>query len=182
MNIYEELFYSMHPDFFKQEYLKDFSEENIYEEMILFLSEFDEQLYKKEFSQNISFGFYEGDVNSLKKIVAKVSESWVQYFNEDTKVFCGYVDGNIACFCIVDDMGEVMLDGKSVKVAGPGCVGTVPEFRNQGLGLTMVKKVTEFLKAEGYDLSYIHYTGVAPWYAKLGYKTVLRWNKNGFIF
>jgi hypothetical protein len=45
----------------------------------------------------------------------------------------------------------------------------------------MVKGVTQILKEEGYDLSYIHYTGVAPWYHKLGYRTVLKWNKSGVL-
>ena len=37
------------------------------------------------------------------------------------------------------------------------------------------------LKEEGYDLSYIHYTGVAPWYAKLGYRTILKWDRHGIL-
>ena len=43
----------------------------------------------------------------------------------------------------------------------------------------MIKHVTQILKDEGYDYSYIHYTGVASWYEKLGYKTSIKWNKNG---
>lgn len=181
MNIYQELFNSMHPDFFKQEYLKTFSEDEVFDEMILPLSEFDRQLYKKAFPSKVSFGFFKGDIAILKNTVAQVEEDWVQYFNENTRVYCGFIEGKIASFCIVDNMGTHQLNGQTIKVAGPGCVGTVPEYRNQGLGLTMVKKVTELLKQEGYDLSYIHYTGVASWYAKLGYKTVLQWNKKGVI-
>lgn len=55
-------------------------------------------------------------------------------------------------------------------------------FRNthhSGIGLTMVKNVPRILKDEGYDYSYIHYTGAALWYEKLGYQTSLKWNKNG---
>ncbi len=68
-----------------------------------------------------------------------------------------------------------------MKVGGPGCVGTLPEYRNKGIGLIMVKHVTQILKEEGYDYSYIHFTGVAPWYEKLGYKTTIRWTKNGVV-
>ena len=39
----------------------------------------------------------------------------------------------------------------------------------------------QILKEEGYDYSYIHYTGVAPWYEKLGYQTFAKWNKNGVL-
>ena len=45
----------------------------------------------------------------------------------------------------------------------------------------MVKHVTQILKEEGYDYSYIHFTGVAPWYEKLGYKTSVQWTKNGVV-
>lgn len=60
-----------------------------------------------------------------------------------------------------------------------GCVGTLPEYRDRGIGLTMVKHVTGILREEGYDYSYIHYTYLAPWYEKLGYKTVIKWGRNG---
>ena len=73
------------------------------------------------------------------------------------------------------------INGRELKIGGPGCVGTLPEYRKKGIGLTMVKKVTEILKEEGYDYSYIHFTGVAPWYEKLGYETILKWNKHGLL-
>ena len=70
---------------------------------------------------------------------------------------------------------------RGLKIGGPGCVGTVPEYRRQGIGLRLVQLATGILKDQGYDLSYIHYTAVAPWYAKLGYQTVLKWNGRGFL-
>ena len=42
-------------------------------------------------------------------------------------------------------------------------------------------KGTEILKNEGYDLSYIHYTGVADWYARLGYQSILQWTSQGIL-
>ncbi len=66
-------------------------------------------------------------------------------------------------------------------LAGPGCVGTLPQYRKQGIGLEMVRRATLLLKAEGFDLSWIHYTHLERWYGKLGYKTVLRWNREGLI-
>lgn len=176
---FEKLFDSMYPDFFKQDYLKDFPEDKFCEEMIMNLKDFDSAAYTKSFPENVSFGFYKGTVEELQKAVAKVDEGWVQYFNKTDRVFCGFIDGNITSFCLLDDMGTHKLGETEVKVGGPGCVGTIPEFRNRGIGLVMVKKGTEILKSEGYDISFIHYTGVAPWYAKLGYQTILKWNKNG---
>ena len=67
------------------------------------------------------------------------------------------------------------------EISGPGCVGTVPAYRKKGIGLEMVRRATIMLKEEGFDLSWIHYTHIGPWYEKLGYRTVLRWNGKGFI-
>ena len=71
------------------------------------------------------------------------------------------------------------MDGRKVRVGGPGCVGTLPAYRRRGIGLKMVEKATQILKERGFDYSYIHYTGVGPWYAKLGYELILQWDKHG---
>ena len=91
--------------------------------------------------------------------------------------YCAFVDGRVAAFCLVEDMCTF----QGLRVGGPGCVGTLPEFRRQGIGLKMVQNATALLRDRGFDLSYIHYTGVASWYAKLGYRTVLRWGREGFV-
>ena len=172
-----ELFDSLYPDFFKIGSVKSLPDNAVYEEMALTLGDksFERE---EELGEDISFGVYDGDVDTLKAAVTKVDRDWVQYF-DGARVFCGYCGGKIASFCIVDDMGEHILNGQSVKVGGPGCVGTVPEFRRKGIGLAMVARVTKLLADEEFDISYIHYTGVADWYAKLGYKTFAKWNRNG---
>ncbi|MCQ2910783.1 MAG: GNAT family N-acetyltransferase [Clostridia bacterium] len=175
----KKLFYSMHPNFFEDEYIKSISSEKIYDEQILFLDEYDHNVYNKNFDDNISFGFYDGDLDEFKKSVALVVERWTLYFREDTRIYCAYLGDEIASFCMVEDMGLHYAGDKIIKVGGPGCVGTIPKYRNLGIGLTMVNNVTQILKDEGYDVSYIHYTGVPNWYRKLGYETYLRWNKFG---
>ena len=178
---YEALFLEMHPGFFEQEYIRSMKEEWICEEMILRLDEFDPNLYLKTFDSSISFGVFQGSLNELHAAVEQVVPDWVKYYHEKSKVYCGFAGGKIVSFCIIENMGEHMLDGRKTRVGGPGCVGTVPALRNRGVGLMMVKDVTRILKDEGYDISYIHYTGVAPWYRKLGYRTVLKWNRNGML-
>ena len=106
-----------------------------------------------------------------------MEEDWVQYFGEKSRVYCAFDGEAIASFCIMDDWG--MHDG--LRISGPGCVGTVPAYRKKGIGLEMVRRATIMLKEEGFDLSWIHYTHIGPWYEKLGYRTVLRWNGKGFI-
>ena len=178
---YEALFREMHPGFFEKEHIRALNAEWIYDEMILPLDEFDPGIYRKTFDSDVSFGIFRGGMDELYACVEQVVPSWVPLYDGKSRVYCGFVGGKIASFCMIEDMGEHRLDGRMVRIGGPGCVGTVPEYRNRGVGLVMVRDVTRILKDEGYDLSYIHYTGVAPWYSKLGYRTVLRWNRNGFL-
>lgn len=175
------LFNSMHPDFFEQEYIRALPEGAVFDEMILPLGNFDADKYEKHFDSAVSFGFYNGSLDVIRKIVKKVDPDWVQYFNGTERIYCGYVNGEPVSFCLIGDMGAYDIGGRVFKIGGPGCVGTLPEYRDRGIGLTMVGHVTRILKEEGYDLSYIHFTYVARWYGKLGYKTVLQWNRDGFV-
>ena len=70
---------------------------------------------------------------------------------------------------------------EGLHIGGPGCVGTLPAWRKKGIGLEMVRRATEIFAREGYDVSWIHWTHLEQWYQKLGYKTALRWNKDGFL-
>ncbi|SDB65108.1 GNAT family N-acetyltransferase [Butyrivibrio sp. INlla16] len=87
---------------------------------------------------------------------------------------CDYV----AAFCILSDFGT----HDNLKVGGPGCVGTIPKYRKKGIGLEMVRRATNILKKEKYDISWIHYTHIENWYKKLGYETVLKWNADGIVY
>ena len=178
---YIKLFNQIKPGFFERDYIVNRTDEDAFEEMILCLNNYNDKKYEKKFGDEVRFGFYEGNLSELKQQVAKVDESWPEFFDGNQKIFCGFIDGKVASFCLLEDFGTYEIDGKMAKFGGPGCVGTVPEFRNRGVGLVMVNKATQIIKESGYDYSYIHYTGVAGWYAKLGYETILRWNKNGIL-
>ena len=173
------LFHSLFPDFFENESIQNMPEEFVFDEMILSLNKFDIHSYDKFLDSSISFGFYDGDLEKLKEKVEKVDQDWGQFFSENSSIYCGYIDGKVASFCIIDDLGKHTINERVIKIGGPGCVGTLPEYRNQGIGLTMIKHVTQKLKEDGFDYSYIHFTYVASWYEKLGYRTSIRWNKNG---
>ncbi len=175
------LFYSMHPDFFEKKYIQSLPEDCIYEEMILQLEKFESHKYERAFDTSITFGFFEGERTELLEAVGKVDSDWQEYFSGESRAFCGYFNGKVVSFCLVDNMGTYKINGQILKIGGPGCVGTLPEYRNRGIGLMMVKKATQILMEEGYDYSYIHYTHVAKWYAKLGYETILKWTKNGVV-
>ena len=178
---YIHLFNQLHPRFFENDYIRSIPDDHICEEMILDLKTFDPDAVKLSFPPETTFGFFEGDINDLRRAVAEVDEGWVQYYNNPAHAFCAFLDGRVVSFCDVDEMGACDFENRQVKIGGPGCVGTVPAFRRRGIGLRMVQLATVILKERGFDYSFIHYTGVAPWYAKLGYKTILRWNGKGFV-
>ncbi len=178
---YADLFNMMHPGFFELEHIKRIPETAVCEEMVFPLNEFDPKVYDRKPDCDVTFGYFDGDYDKLKRDVYRVADDWVDYFNKDERIYCAFINGEAVSFCIVDDMGEYTLNGKKIKIGGPGCVGTVPEYRNRGIGLNMINNATEILRDEGFDYSWIHYTGVSKWYAKLGYKTVLKWNGKGII-
>ena len=175
------IFNEIHPGFFDRDYVKRVADDEPASEMFMGLENMDACNYEKSFPENITFGYYEGDMEELKDAVEKVIPHWIPLFTENSRVYCGYVDGKIASFCMIEDFGEHIIYGRKCRIGGPGCVGTLPEYRDRGIGLTMVRNVTGILKEELYDYSYIHYTYETAWYAKLGYRTVLRWNGKGFV-
>ena len=178
---YESLFMEMHPGYFEREYVRAIPDDEPASEMMLLLSDFDEDIYPKTFGDEVTFGYYEGELDDLLKAVEKVVPHWTQFFGEDCRVYCGFVNGEIASFCQIQDFGEYRVGDENWKIGGPGCVGTIPEYRNRGIGLAMVRNVTKILKDESYDHSYIHYTYETAWYSKLGYKTFVQWNGKGFV-
>ena len=131
---------------------------------------------------DITYDFLSGKYEELKKAVASVDEEWVQYFSEDSSIYCGFKDGEIACFCLVDFDAECILSDENSKVASIGCVGTVPKFRRNGYGLKMVENATLISKEKGCNKSFIHQTHLEGWYGKLGYKTVIKFSPVRKIF
>lgn len=172
---YTELFNNIHPDFFQKNNIRSLPKDQVYSELVMDLRK--DVPKKTPFDFPVTFGEFCGDISLLREAVGSVDKDWVQWFNEEDRVFCAFDKEKIASFCLLSDMGRF----QGIHIGGPGCVGTVPEYRRRGIGLEMVRLATEKLKEEGYDLSWIHYTHIADWYMKLGYKPVLRWNSGGII-
>lgn len=175
---YQAYFTAQHPGFFDREYIRSHAESDVFAEMALDLRAFRPEAVPLSAPEGVAFGWYQGVEAPLIEAVSAVDPSWVQYYKDGAKnVFAATRNGQVLSFCRIDPMGAF----NGLRFGGPGCVGTVPASRKKGIGLYMIKNATEILKEQGYDISYIHYTGVAHWYAKLGYQTVLKWNKHGFI-
>lgn len=157
-------------EFFRR---RGFVSDGKYDEMTQYLRDFNISDYNFKGCDNVYYAWYSGDEVRLLEAVADVDGDWVQYFRGNKNVYCGFCGDEVASFCIIDDNMECMLsDGKNT-VGAVGCVGTVHKFRRRGIGIKMVALATDILKKRGVDQCFIHYTGVADWYAKIGYKTFL---------
>lgn len=150
-----------------------FCSDGMFAEMSLDIKDYHEKTVP---IQNIEFSFCKGSIDDIKAAVAKVEEDWVQYFKSTENVFCGYCDGEIVSFCIIDSDVDCILSQDNIKVGSIGCVGTVPKSRKKGIGLRMVDLATVYLKNQKCDKAYIHYTHIDKWYAKLGYETFARFD------
>ncbi len=144
------------------------------EEMSGDMRAFSSANYSLPVPDGCEFGWFSGDWDELLAAVADVDEDWVKYYKRGSAVFCGRWQGRVASFCLVDyEMDCMVSDGKN-RVGAVGCVGTVHAARRRGIGLKNVALACDELHRHGCDLCYIHYTGVAHWYAKLGFQTVLK--------
>lgn len=174
---YAELFNSLHPGFFQEESICAMPVDWVFTELVMDLRGDLPKVTPPNSLNGITFGEYHGELAALRNAVRRVDEDWVQYFKEGDRFYCAFDGETIAAFCSLADMGRV----QGFHIGGPGCVGTIPEFRRQGIGLEMVRLATETLRQDGFDLSWIHYTHLAHWYMKLGYQPVLRWNSGGIL-
>ncbi len=152
-----------------------FCENGKYAEMSMDLADYEHRVMPVP--DTIHFTYFDGDMEVLRAAVAAVDEEWVQYFQAQDRVFCGFDGDRIASFCIVEEDADCLLSDGVSKIGSIGCVGTVPEYRRQGIGLYMVALATGQLKEHGCDKGYIHYTHLEHWYSKLGYRTFARFSK-----
>ncbi|MBQ7848969.1 MAG: GNAT family N-acetyltransferase [Clostridia bacterium] len=174
---YVDLFHHTHPDFFAQPHIRALPSEYIFDEQVLLLADFDPNALDIPVPAYITYGLYTGDHTTLLAAVRDVDEEWAQWFQPDSRTFVAMDGDKVVSFCLLDDFGEY----QGLRIGAPGCVGTVPAYRKQGIGLRMIQLATQMLKDDGYDLSWIHYTHVGHWYARLGYQTVVRWNSRGIV-
>lgn len=173
---YADMFNALHPGFFAKSNIRSLPEEHIFDEQILDLHTWQPGA-PVPCPAHITFGYYQGDIEALQAVVREVDEGWGQFFQKGDRVYCAFDGDKVVSFCLLEEFGSY----EGLRIGGPGCVGTVPSYRKQGIGLKMVQNATAIIKEQGYDLSWIHYTGVGHWYARLGYKTVVRWNCKGIV-
>ena len=105
-----------------------FCDDGIFAEMSMDLADYQE---KTAPISNTEFKFYKGDIETLKQTVALVDDEWVQYFDSDTNVFCGYRDGRAVSFCSIDTDADCILSTSRIWVGSIGCVGTITTIQEE---------------------------------------------------
>ena len=94
MQFDKDLFISLHPNFFEQDYVKNMDSDEIFDEMVLELKDFSENEVEIPIQAGITFGFWEKSVKDpiMQKAIKDVEEDWLEFFNEDSeeKVFCAF--------------------------------------------------------------------------------------------
>ncbi len=178
---YVKLFDELRPNFFAREDVQERPEWAISWEELLRLKGFDPYKYIDKLPENITFEMYHGDLKPIHEAVCEVSPDWVQYFNEDSHIFCAKDNGKIISFALLENAGEHEVDGMKWKVGCPGCLGTIPEYRGRGIGGAMHLLLMKSFRDEFYDVCYLHNNARAKWYESFGCKKILQWNKNGII-
>lgn len=174
---YADAFHHLKPGFFQQDDIASTPEDEHYTELIMDLTKPLPVIFPPSVPENITFGRYSGDIARLRAAVNEVDEDWIQYFNEGDDFYCAFDGEKIVAFCTLSDMGSY----NGLRIGSPGCVGTIPAYREQGIGLRLVHLATEELKKTGFHLSWVHYTYLDQWYMKLGYQPILRWNCKGIL-
>ncbi len=112
------------------------------------------------------------DLPALLKAVEAAKEGWVDVFAGcKDPVFLAIMDGKIAGFeVLASDGGRFLRPGQQVGCVG--CVGVIPEQREQGIGMDMVAQGIQWLKEQGCTLIELRYVWLDKWYDKLGFQTV----------
>ncbi|MBS4200547.1 GNAT family N-acetyltransferase [Bacillus sp. FJAT-49732] len=116
----------------------------------------------------------------------KAYDIWGQVFREDRSFFqerldydnsydmnttwIAKVNGNIAASVQIFPY-NITFENSMLKVGGIGSVGTLPEYRGRGLTQTIMRRQTDWMKSNSYDLSLL-FTDINPFYQKVGWGTV----------
>lgn len=144
--------------------------------MELSLKEFSlEKLNIPPAPKGLSYRFAEAsDRAPLLAAVKEAKSTWTSIFERCTDpVYLAVMDGEIAGFAILDPSGGRFVQ-PGQQVGSIGCVGVVPAWREQGIGLQMVAHGAEWLKSQGSTQVELRYTWLENWYGRLGFTTTCR--------
>lgn len=124
---------------------------------------------------DIRFGLPSDKVHAqISNAVEEVDSDWISYFAvPNAPVFAAWRNENLAGFLLLDDHADVPYCPFDARVGTIGCVGVLPAYRKQGIGLRMVDAATRELIARGCAWAHIGYTHLSHWYGRIGYQVCM---------
>lgn len=121
-----------------------------------------------------------GEHERLERAIEKVDPKWVQYFTEPspksrmkTLIAEDIRTGAIAGF-VTTEPNSAAFEHGGLITGTMGCVGVVPEYRREGIGLRMVADGMQRLKEQGDQAVELTYIVLTDWYSRLGLKVCSR--------
>lgn len=80
----------------------------------------------------------------------------------------------IGCAILLDEKDIRWSKNFTGRTGGISCIGVMKNYREKGIGAALVISLTNELKHQGFEQSYIGYTWLVDWYGKFGYCTIYR--------
>ncbi len=120
--------------------------------------------------ENVTYRYArESELDKVIAAVKTVIPEWAKcYENTEDKILIAECENEIAAFELLNEYGGVFTKG-NIKHGCIGCVGTVPKYRNRGIGLYMTAYGVDLLKTEGCESIQLLYVERVKWYGKLGF-------------
>ena len=171
---YAKVFNEVYPNFFEKKDIRSLSEDHIFYELVFDLTDGDRLLKYDKPKINVELRMC--DAHKIKDAVALVNENWVKYFKRGTKACCLYCNNRLVSFCLIETKE---VNGSHIGFIG--CLGTLPDYRNNGCASYLISYITATMYSAEYDLVWIHYTYLDEWFSDIGFETVLEWNCRGLL-
>lgn len=56
-----------------------------------------------------------GELGEIREEVRRVVEYWAESYNGRHRIYCGYMDGKVVSFCLVEDKGVHNINGRELN-------------------------------------------------------------------
>jgi ribosomal protein S18 acetylase RimI-like enzyme len=100
----------------------------------------------------------------------QASAGWSVFFDQHYENAWVARAGDEVIGCLLAQPQVTLGAGFPGPTGGLACVGVVPRWRQQGIGLKLAAVATAELARQGLMYSYVGYTWLEGWYGRIGYR------------
>ena len=121
----------------------------------------------------------ENDIEGIIQCCEEDADGFISHYRNDEQ----YTSGTGNPVFVAEYAGEICaaimtgVESEKKNIGYLGCLITSPDHRNKGLGTTLVKLGTGYLKDSGFETSWLGYTytSIIGMYEKIGYKVCMKY-------